>query len=49
MNLSQEFLNLVATAAAGNDFLIAVHLSDNGIRNRKELFDEVLDIFGLSA
>lgn len=49
MNLSNEFLKLVATAAAGNEYLIAIHLSDNGIRNRKELFDECLDIFGLSA
>jgi uncharacterized protein YlaN (UPF0358 family) len=47
--MSKELLIQIGTAAAGNENLIAVHLSDNCILPRKDLFDEMLDIFGLST
>ena len=38
----------LALAIATNDNMLAVHLSDNGLRQDMDIFLEVLDFFGLS-
>lgn len=48
MNFSDEQLIQISKAASQSEGLIAIHMSDNGIRAEKELQGEVLDIFGLS-
>ena len=36
----------IALALSNSPFLMAVHMSDNGLRSDPELFHEVLEIFG---
>lgn len=50
MNFSNEQLLQVAdTALCQSENLLAIHLSDNGIRFNTEIRDEILDIMGLSS
>ena len=49
MNFSKEQLLLVAEAAlCQSESLLAIHLSDNGIRFDLETRDEILDMMGLT-
>ena len=48
MNLADEQIIQISQTATMCEGLIAIHMSDNGIRAEKELLDEVLDLFGLS-
>ena len=50
MNLADEQILQISQTATMCEGLIAIHLSDNGIRaeSQKELLGEVLDLFGLS-
>ena len=49
MNLNKDQLLKLSVSAAGNDYLIAIHLSDNNIVFSEDLFEEILDIFGLDS
>lgn len=48
MNFADEQIVQIAQTASQSEGLIAIHMSDNGIRTDKELLGEILDIFGLS-
>lgn len=48
MNLADEQIIQISQTATMCEGLIALHMSDNGIRAEKELLGEVLDLFGLS-
>ena len=47
MNFTNEQIIQLAQNASQCEGLVAIHLSDNGIKTEKELFGEILDIFGL--
>lgn len=48
MNFADEQIIQISQNASQSESLVALHMSDDGIRTEKELLGEVLDIFGLS-
>ena len=48
MNFADDQLIQLSQCASQAEGLLAIHMSDNGIRTEKELQGEILDIFGLS-
>ena len=47
MNFGKEELKALCGTLSSSDTLIAVHLSDNGLRSDPEMMLEVLDMFGI--
>ena len=42
-----HLIKLCAVISASSDSLLAVHINDNQIRADEELFEEILDMFGI--
>jgi hypothetical protein len=47
MNFGKEELKLICATLSANETLLAIHISDNGLRSESELLLEILDMFGI--